>query len=172
MAHFHFLEDEALHCRRWLCTWDNRVESIEELMAICFHAKEQKKHREVLLEPTPLTSAHVTIGKQEVYEARLKTGASKAEHRRAIYELALFRWELYGPENEPLAQLSYLPQIFTYEDKWDHTIYFFYADREKAPAGTNELNYPEPRLASAVEDSGLPIPVAKIAKATAVKLFN
>ncbi len=176
MTHFHYYEDEAMHCNRWFCPLENRVEEIMEAVYEIEAFKKRAPAPEQTDETTRVASKSIVETDQKSYQLLVPKSATKAEVRTALYELAVFRWHLYGDSKdlndlEP-RELEGLPPIFSYLDEDDNTIYFFNDLYTAIPRGWNEVTHPHVIWTNEFPDNKVKIPVTKLPTVAAKKLFN
>lgn len=178
MTHFHFLEAQVIHCNRLFCSLENRradvMDAIAEIDA--FKARERAIQRSelALAAPPRLTSKYVFESEQKCFQVAVPAQASKEEARAALYELAVFRWNFHGAawaNKEEPENAEDLPQIFSYVDDYDATIYFFNSLYTSMPRMADTQAFPNTLDASATVDNKVKIPVVKLTPAVAKKLF-
>lgn len=175
MTHFHFYEDEAMHCNKRFCKLENRCENIMDVFAEIEDYKSQIPLTIDVRDETHISSENITKTIQEAFQIKVPEGATKKEHRAALFELAAMRWALRDPESENLRdpkERADLPQIYSFVDDAGVTTYFFNSVFMAMPMNWNPLVYERTTSVTTVEDNKIKIPVQKLPPAAAKKLFS
>lgn len=173
-THFHYLGHEAMQCARWFCSLENRVEDVSDVLLAVDDFKRETQARELVgySEEPWLSSRTIVETDQKTFQVSVKVDAPKVEHRKSLYELAVFRWLFHGNGEGMEPELDEtLPPIFSYVDEYDNTIYFFQTAYSAVPRGGNPILRPQMLFAAKVQDNRVKIPVQKLPAVAAKKLF-